>query len=223
MTKQSVPPDLESMSTSSDSESSGGEIFSVRDDLPMNLLKWIAEGASEETAEEIVPLCETASLPRPSQRSKSISPQRIDSKPVSQRSLRSSMRCASQGIHTVKAGARSMPNLSRNSLYEHARHFQILAHVQDYHVSERVTTPQFAVGSRHAVGTSPSPPSWLPGSYGWQPPGAKVRLGDAYAFHEPGEKVRGNLALIERWRLEKERLKPRRAVLASTGTRQRHS
>jgi hypothetical protein len=46
----------------------------------------------------------------------------------------------------------------------------------------------------------PCVPTMPPASHGWQPEGAKKKLGDAYYFHEPGERVRTNIQTLDEWR-----------------------
>ena len=65
----------------------------------------------------------------------------------------------------------------------------------------RLPTPQFAarreLPPRNAR-TYPTVPLEEPGSYGWQPPKAD-RL-EGYIYHEPGQRVRESLLMLEEWR-----------------------
>ena len=90
-----------------------------------------------------------------------------------------------------------------------ARAHAIRAQVHQHLLVGRVPTPQW--GARRELSMVPLQlnvkirhEEVLP-SYGWQPPGAAARLGDAYVYHEPGGRVRNNLETLKQWRIEASR------------------
>lgn len=95
---------------------------------------------------------------------------------------------------------------AQDSMVALARAHAIRAQVHQHLLVGRVPTPQW--GARRELPIVPllqlnviRHEEVLP-SYGWQPPGAAARLGDAYVYHEPGGRVRNNLETLKQWRLE---------------------
>ena len=95
---------------------------------------------------------------------------------------------------------------AQDSMVALARAHAIRAQVHQHLLVGRVPTPQW--GARRELPMVPLQlnvkirhEEVLP-SYGWQPPGAAARLGDAYVYHEPGGRVRNNLETLKQWRLE---------------------
>lgn len=98
---------------------------------------------------------------------------------------------------------------AQDSMVALARAHAIRAQVHQHLLVGRVPTPQW--GARRELPIVPllqlnviRHEEVLP-SYGWQPPGAAARLGDAYVYHEPGGRVRNNLETLKQWRIEASR------------------
>ena len=95
---------------------------------------------------------------------------------------------------------------AQDSMVALARAHALRAQVHQHLLVGRVPTPQW--GARRELPMVPlqlnvirQDEEVLP-SYGWQPPGAAARLGDAYVYHEPGGRVRNHLETLKQWRLE---------------------
>jgi len=111
-----------------------------------------------------------------------------------------------------------------DSLAAVARANAIREDIHRHLLAGRVPTPEWA-----AKRELPSIPLQLPmlthdepPSYGWQPPGAAARLGEAYFYHEPGGRVRRNLATLKHWRDDSERWRRDAARLRASVRRSTH-
>jgi len=83
------------------------------------------------------------------------------------------------------------------------RHHQLLEAVEQHLLHEvRLPTPRqaarYGLPSLSQSTSLPVIPTHFPSSYGWQPPNAFKLPG--YIYHEPGERVRESLLILEEWR-----------------------
>jgi len=104
------------------------------------------------------------------------------------------------------------PKLHDESLRTTSRQHQVREAVRLHLERARVPTPQFGA-RRELPQLSRQPPRLTgeePPSYGWQPKGAAKKMpSDGYLYHEPGERVRTNLRILEHWRHENQLTKRR--------------
>jgi len=166
-----------------------------------DLLSWIASGPPPPSQDPL-----EAARPRKRSMTGSTSLPALSSGPMRRSISRSQAEVHQKGASLRRAGQAawlvSMPLPTDNSLAVLARTQQIRQAVHDHLALGRVPTPQHA--AKRTLPSLPLHPPVLtdeqPPSYGWQPPGAAARLGDAYIFHEPGERLRRNLSILATWR-----------------------
>ena len=174
-----------------------GDTLSSTAELPAveGLYRWMHEGPRQEIEEPPKRrIRKTTSLPKLHMQSSKSAPTLARSK--------SRLRAVGGSV----AWLRTMPDLGEDGLEEVTRRNQVHEFVRremDAQLAGRLSTPQFAA-RRDLPRSRPLPPvphEYPAPSFGWQPPGAQERMGDAYLFHEPGERLRSNLLLLEHWRL----------------------